>query len=55
MNDFLPEYRLGESIAGYSARCSSRMRLMRAVPSFQDRLNICREHALQSRDLMMRP
>jgi len=49
MNDYLPTYRRGESIVGYSARCASGRILQNAVPNITNRIRICREHAEQMR------
>ena len=53
--NYLPDYRRGESLVGYSARCSSGRDLMTAVPSVQARLDICKEHANQMREAMRQP
>jgi hypothetical protein len=55
MNEYLPVYVRGQSLAGYIVGCSTRRKMIDAIPSIQDRRNICREHALQSRDLLRQP
>lgn len=49
MNDYLPDYRRGESIVGYQTRCASGRMLQQAVPGLANRIQICKEHALQMR------
>ena len=55
MEEFLPKYRRGESLAGYISRCSATRRMTTSVPSQRDRVGICQEHALQSRELLRQP
>jgi hypothetical protein len=55
MYDYLPEYRRGQSLAGYVAGCRNSRGLTAAVSSITDRTNICREHAIQSRILLRQP
>ena len=55
MNDYLPEYRRGESLEGYISRCRGGRFIITAVPNITDRGNICREHAEQSRKLLRQP
>lgn len=55
MNEYLPEYRRGESLIGYMSRCSAQRKLVSAVPSAKDRMNICRDHAEQMRVAIRQP
>ncbi len=50
MANYFPNYRRGESLVGYSQRCSSGRDLMNAVPSPSVRLEMCKEHAEEVRD-----
>ena len=55
MNEYLPNYRRGESLTGYIARCQSGRKLVEGVPSIIDRMYICKDHALQIRKAIGQP
>ena len=55
MNDYLPDYKRGESLIGYMSRCSAQRKMVLAVPSAKDRTNICRNHAEQIRVAISQP
>jgi hypothetical protein len=55
MYEFLPEYRRGESIAGYVSRCRGGRMLTAAIPNISYRGSVCKEHAEQSRVLLRQP
>jgi hypothetical protein len=55
MNDYLPDYRRGESLIGYMSRCSAQRKMVLAVPSAKDRMNICGNHAEQMRVAISQP
>jgi hypothetical protein len=53
--DYLPEYNRGESIVGYTTRCSTGRKMVEEIPQQKTRVSICREHADQSRKLLRQP
>jgi hypothetical protein len=55
MFDYLPTYQRGQSLGGYITACSTKRKMIEAVPNITDRRNICREHAQHSRDLLRQP
>jgi hypothetical protein len=55
MNEYLPEYKRGESLIGYMTRCAAGRKLVNAVDSAKDRMNICRDHAEQMRVAIRQP
>jgi hypothetical protein len=50
---YFPPYRRGQSQIGYTIGCSRNRRLMDAVPSPQDRIEICKDHLLEVRNAMI--
>ena len=52
---YLPNYRRGESIAGYVSRCSASRDMVNNVGQIGVRRAICQEHAEQIRDAMRQP
>jgi hypothetical protein len=55
MGEFLPDYRRGESIIGYSSRCAANSNLVKNVPLPSMRYNICKDHASQIRKAINQP
>lgn len=50
---YFPKYRRGQSTIGYIVGCSRNRRLIDAVPSPQERIEICRDHLIEVRDAMI--
>jgi len=50
---YFPKYNRGQSQTGYVVGCVRNKRLTEAVPSFQDRVEICRDHLREVRDAMI--
>ena len=55
MFDYLPPYNRGESLLGYTQRCSTGARMVRDIPTRSVRVQICREFAEHSRNLLRQP
>ena len=50
MANYFPNYTRGESLVGYSQRCSRMADLVNVVDSLSVRLEMCREHAQEVRE-----
>lgn len=50
---YFPKYNRGSSTIGYIVGCTRNRRLMDAVPSPQDRIEICRDHLIEIRNAMI--
>lgn len=52
---YLPEYKRGESLAGYVSRCSASRDMVNNVGQIGVRRTICQEHAEQMRKALRQP
>jgi len=52
---FFPEYKRGESMVGYTQRCSSNRNLMRVVEEIGVRQALCRDFVREQRKVLNQP
>jgi len=52
---YFPEYRRGESMVGYTQRCSSNRNLMRVVEELGVRQELCKDVVREQRRVLNQP
>lgn len=52
---YFPEYRRGESMVGYTQRCSTNRNLMRVVEEIGVRQELCKDFVREARKLLRQP